>query len=190
MVEAILLALLCAKLKGYKLKPLFKSWHIYPILLFGVVYIFLEAAVFMGNYSYIRYAKYFETLYIGTFLILILRYNQYKSAIIGAVFIFIGTLLNKIAISANGGKMPVFPSLSYVTGYVKPDSFTKVKDIHILGSSAVRLKYLTDIFDLGYTIMSIGDVLIKVFAFIVVYCTIKDINETRKDILQTGKLCN
>ncbi len=30
MLETIILALIMAKLKGYEIKPLFKSWHIYP----------------------------------------------------------------------------------------------------------------------------------------------------------------
>jgi hypothetical protein len=73
--------------------------------------------------------------------------------------------------------MPAFPTLSYLTGYVKQDVFTKVNDIHALGSSATKLKFLTDVIDIGYSIMSIGDVFIRVFAFIIIFSAIKKSNE-------------
>ena len=53
-------------------------------------------------------------------------YREYISAIIGSIFVIVGGILNDIAISANNGYMPVFPSLSYLTGYAKIDSFSKV----------------------------------------------------------------
>ena len=88
----------------------------------------------------------------------------------------IGGALNDIAIKANGGFMPVFPKLSLWTGYAKLDSFTKVNDIHILGNANVKLKFLTDIFDLGYSILSIGDIFIRFYIFIIIYSSIKSIN--------------
>jgi hypothetical protein len=177
MIETIFIAIIFAKIKGYKLKPLFKCWEIYPIFLFVLIYAMLNIGVFLGNYSFIKYAAVLETLYIGSFFILIFKYKQYISAIIGSTSIFIGTILNKLAISANGGKMPVFPTLSYITGYVNPNMFSKVKDIHVLGNSATKLKFLTDIIDIGYSILSIGDIFIRVFTFIIIYNTVKSINK-------------
>lgn len=179
MIETILIAMLAAKIKGYKLKPLFMSWEIYPVFLFVIIYIFLNMGIFFGNYSFIKYARILESLYICTFFILIIKYKQCISAILGSACIVIGTILNKIAISANGGKMPVFPTLSYVTGYVKPEIFTKVKDIHVLGSTATRLKFLTDTIDLGYSILSIGDIFIRLFTFIIIFNTIRSINNIK-----------
>jgi hypothetical protein len=95
---------------------------------------------------------------------------------IGSIFIFIGSILNDIAIKYNNGKMPVFPKLSYWTGYVKEDSFTKINDIHVWGNSSTKLKFLTDIIDTGYSILSIGDVFIRVFVFIIIFNVIKHIN--------------
>lgn len=176
MIETILLAMLIAKLKGYKLKPLFKSWGVYPVFGFVIIYMILNSMIFFGNYSFIKYAKYLEALYILTFLIPILKYKQYISSIIGSLSIVIGTLLNKIAMGANGGKMPVFPTLSNLTGYYKPGVFGKVMDIHILGSTSTKLKALTDFIDLGYSILSIGDVFIRFFTFIIIYGLIKYLN--------------
>ena len=92
---------------------------------------------------------------------------------IGAACVFGGGILNDLAIKANGGFMPVFPSISYITGYVKPESFNVVKDIHVLGSSASKFKILTDYIDLGYSILSVGDVFIRVFVFLVIFYSIK-----------------
>lgn len=178
MIETILLALVYAKARGNKLKPFFKSWAVYPILIFELMYIILEVMLFHGDYRLIKYTSLFHYLYLLTFLILIIKYKLNTSAILGSIFIFIGTMLNNIVIRANNGKMPVFPTLSYLTGYAKLDSFTKVNDIHILGNTATKLKSLTDIFDVGYSIMSIGDIFIRVFAFIIIVNAIKVINET------------
>lgn len=179
MIETILIAMLAAKIRGYKLKSLFMRWEIYPVLVFLIIYIFLNMAVFFGNYNFVKFSGILEPAYICTFLILIIKYKQYVSAIIGSACIIIGTILNKIAISANGGKMPVFPTLSYVTGYVKADTFMKIRDIHVLGSDASKLKFLTDIFDLGYSILSIGDIFIRIFTFIIIINTIKSINKIK-----------
>ncbi|GAA0727765.1 hypothetical protein GCM10008905_25750 [Clostridium malenominatum] len=72
--------------------------------------------------------------------------------------------------------MPVFPTLSYLTGYATPDAFSKVDDIHVLGNSSTKLKFLTDIIDVGYSILSIGDIFIRVFVFIIIFNTIKHMN--------------
>ncbi|WP_461207182.1 DUF5317 family protein [Clostridium sp. DL1XJH146] len=176
MVETVLLALFIAKLKGYKLKPLFKDWAIYPPVIFTLLYVVMNITIFLGFYGFVKYARLLETLYVLTFLALIFKYSLYKSAFVGSICIFIGTALNKLAMAANGGKMPVFPTLSYLTGYAKPDSFDKVNDIHILGSSSTKVKFLTDYLDLGYSILSIGDVFIRLFTFIIIYSSIKYIN--------------
>lgn len=182
MIETIIIAILVAKIRGYKVKPIFMSWEVYPILFFVGLYMFLNKEVFFGNYNFIKYAGILETIYICTFLILIFRYKQYVSAIIGSISIIVGTLLNKVAIYANGGKMPVFPTLSYITGYVRPDVFTKVKDIHVMGSEASKLIFLTDIIDLGYSILSIGDIFIRFFAFIIIYSCIKSTNNIKEKV--------
>jgi hypothetical protein len=176
MIETILLAMLISKTKGYKLKPLFKSWAFYPTMIFTLFYVFLQINIFCGNYRFIKFSRLLETIYILTFLALIFTYRLYGSAIIGSLTIFIGSILNKLTIFANGGKMPVFPTLSYITGYAKPDSFTIVNDIHILGNDTTKLKFLTDYIDLGYSILSIGDIFIRFFTFIIVFSTIKYIN--------------
>lgn len=177
MIEAIIVALVFAKAKGYNLKPFFKSWAIYPILICELMYILFQINIFMGNYDFVNYAIWFKKIYMYLLLVPILRYKEYISALIGSIFIFLGTFLNHLVMTANGGKMPVFPSLSYLTGFVKPDTFSKIQDIHMLGNGTVKLKFLSDIVDIGYNILSIGDILIRIFIVIIIYVTVKRANE-------------
>jgi len=178
MLETILLALLIGKFKGYKLKPLIKEWPIYPIVVLELINLFLQLTIFKGNYSFIRYASILKTLYLSSFIFLIVKYKRYVGAMAGSLFIFLGSYCNKLAIASNKGKMPVFPTLSYITGYVKQGPFIKADDLHVLGNASTKVKFLTDIIDTGYCIMSIGDVFIRFFVFIIVFSTLKYINKT------------
>ncbi|MDK0564598.1 DUF5317 domain-containing protein [Clostridium perfringens] len=177
MIEAVIIALIIAKIKGYNLKPFFKSWTIYPILIFEAIYIVFQISIFMGNYDVIKWAPWFKSIYMYLFLIPIFWYKEYISALIGSLFILAGTFLNHIVMAANGGEMPVFPSLSYLTGYLKPNTISEVNDIHMIGTSTIKYKYLSDIIDVGYSVLSIGDILIRIFVVIIIYVTVKKTNE-------------
>lgn len=181
-MESILLAFLISKIKRYEIKKIFKIWQIYPVFLCVLIYIGLQITVFLGNYSFIKYSKIFETIYILSFIFLILKFRLYYSAIIGSIFIFIGSFLNKIVISANNGKMPVFPKLSYITGYINDKSFINANDVHALGNEATKFKFFSDIIDIGYSVMSIGDICIRLFGVIIIYNSIKYINEEEINI--------
>lgn len=186
-MESILLAFLISKIKRYEIKKIFKIWHIYPVFFCILIYIGLQITVFLGNYSFIKYSKIFETIYILSFVFLILKFKLYYSAIIGSIFIFIGSFLNKIVISANNGKMPVFPKLSYITGYINDKSFIYPNDLHALGNEATKFKFLSDIIDIGYSVMSIGDICIRLFGVVIIYNLIKYINEEKINIFYCVK---
>lgn len=177
MIETILFAIIVAKIKKYKVEKLFKTWVFYPILIIEGLNWIGQAFIFSGNYSFVYIMAWSKTLYLVSYLFLIFKYELYKSALIGSGFVIAGGVLNDIAISSNGGFMPVFPSISYLTGYVKPESFEIVKDIHILGNSDTNLKFLTDFIDLGYSILSVGDIFIRVFVFLIIYNSIKSANK-------------
>lgn len=184
MPETILIALIYSKIKYYTIGSLFKDKMLYCILIMEAIYIYLQIALFKGNYEVIQYAGIFKSIYLCTYLGLILKYELYKEALIGSGTMLIGGICNQVAIVANQGKMPVFPSLSYLTNYVKPQSFemayVMANDIHVLGGSHTKLKYLTDFIDIGYSILSIGDVLIRVFVFLIIYGAVKKINEKQQ----------
>lgn len=191
MIEVILVALLVAKIKGYNLKSFFKSRAMYPIFIYEIIYVFLQATIFFGDYRFVKYANIIKSVYLYLYLIPIIVYKKYHSAIIGSAFILIGSIMNNIAIKSNGGSMPVFPTLSYWTGYVRGNSFIKANDIHILGNSQTKLKFLTDIIDIGYSILSIGDIFIRGFAFLVILTVIKEVNEhvAIYGYLRRNKIC-
>lgn len=180
MLETIMISLIFCKIKGLKIKPLFKNWTIYPVMFMELIYIIMQVNIYLENYSVINYVGVLKTMYLCSYLPLIFKYNQYISAIIGAGFVIIGGMLNNIAISVNNGYMPVFPTVSYLTGYAKADSFSRVNDIHILGDSTTKLKILTDIIDVGYSVLSIGDVFIRVYVFIIIYNVVKLLNTTKE----------
>jgi len=176
MIIELLIVFLIAKLKHYKLKYIFRSWTFYPILITQCIIIVFQLSIFFGTFYFVRFRPYVEPAMILSFSFAIFAYKLYKPAIFGAACVGFGTLLNKIVIAQNAGKMPVYPTLSYITGYVSPEMFTP-DGLHVLGSEATKLKFLTDYIDLGYSILSIGDVLIHLFACILMYYLIKAVNE-------------
>ena len=94
-----------------------------------------------------------------------------------------GTVMNKVVMHYNGGKMPVFPSFSYLTGYTTPEMLTSgVDSIHIMGDASTKLPFLADFIDVGYSILSIGDIFIRGFVFIMLYATIKRTCSKRKEL--------
>lgn len=182
MLETVILVLIYSKYKKYKISPIFKQKEMYYILGIELIYIGIQIALFKQHYEWIKYAGLLKSIYLCTYLGLIFRYELYKEALVGSGYVFLGGLCNDIAIKVNGGKMPVFPTLTYWTGYASPEAFEKARqvanDFHILGSDQTKLKWLTDWIDLGYSVLSIGDVLIRVFVVLVLYGAIKEINSS------------
>lgn len=176
MIETILIAFLVAKIKGYDIRPIFKSWAIYPIIVMEIINCVVQVMIFSGNYTAVGYLAMSKSFYLAIYLCLVYKYEIYGSAIVGSAFMIGGGLLNDLAIKANNGFMPVYPTLSYITGYTKANMFNTIQDIHILGTSETNLKILTDFIDLGYSVLSIGDVLIRVFVFLIIYNSIKKAN--------------
>lgn len=173
MIETLLIALLISYKRGYDLKLLWKEKAFYPLFICEGSYWLIQLLLFNGNYIFLPYVHIFKTLYLCTTLFIVFRFQLYKYALLGSSCVLLGGWCNDLAIWANGGKMPVFPSLSYWTGYIKPEMFGVVDQLHILGSSTTQFKILTDFIDLGYSILSIGDVLIRILPFIVIYQGLK-----------------
>lgn len=177
LILTILFAIFLAKWRRYSLRPLFHSWTIYPVLIVQLVILVFQASIFMGSTLFIPLAPHVTTMVILSFLFSILAYQLYFPAIAGSIAVFIGTLLNKFVMSQNNGRMPVYPTLSYLTGYAKADSFSYDDGIHVLGSATTQWKWLTDYIDVGYSVLSPGDLLIHAFSVILLYATIKAANE-------------
>lgn len=184
MLETLISTLIYCKYKKYTIKPLFTHKEIYYVLGIELIYLVVQLAIFNDMYGLIRYASLLKSVYLCSYLGLIFKYMLYKEALIGSGFMLLGGVCNQIAIRVNNGKMPVFPSLSYLTGYATPEGFEiagrVANDFHIMGSEQTKLIFLTDVFDIGYSVLSIGDLLIRVFVIVVVYGAVKKLQSPIK----------
>ena len=176
MVIEILVLSIFARLKGYRLRYLFRTWTFYPILAVQLGLVVVQGSLFFRDYTFVSLVPYVQAAVILSFLFAIVAFRLYTPAIWGSASIAVGTLLNKLVIAQNGGKMPVFPSLSYLTGYVAPDMINALDTLHVLGGANTRLNFLADYIDYGYSILSPGDLLIHLFTCIVLYSLIKAVN--------------
>ncbi|MGV8905458.1 MAG: DUF5317 family protein [Acetobacterium sp.] len=181
MLITSLIAVFFAKYRGCDIKPGFKSIALYPPIIFEITYLILQVFVMQGNYDVIVFADIFKKTYLLSFLFPIIMLKLYKPGLIGSAFVVAGTAMNNLVIAANEGKMPVFPSLTYLTGYVKSDTFEKINDIHILGNADTQMIILSDIIDVGWSVLSIGDILIHTFAGIIVYSAIVELNKIKNE---------
>jgi len=181
MIETVCFAFAWAKINSkYKLLPIFKHWSIYPVIFMVVLYVYLESMIWQGDYSLVNYANVFKGTYLFCFLILSVHYNIMKTFFCSIPLVWLGSALNTIAINANFGKMPVFFSNSWATGYAKHDMFIealKYGDFHIMGNEFTKMIPLCDVWDLGWCVMSPGDIIIRSFVFIIIYNSIKASNE-------------
>ena len=163
MIETVLLALLLAKCRGYRIAPFWKSVWFYPVFAVDLFSVFLQVQIFLHNDAFLPVAGVLKNGYMVL----------YKPGMIGAGCIVAGTVMNKIVMAANGGKMPAFPTLSLRTGYFDPALLEAPGSIHCLGTEATRLKFLTDYIDIGYSVLSIGDLFIRAFVVLIVFYAVK-----------------
>jgi len=174
----ILFAIVLAKIKKYNVLCIFKTFDIYPLFAVELIYLFFQINVFFDNYSYVQYASQIQMAYILVLVVPILRRRLYLQAVWGSGLVFIGSILNRIVIAANGGKMPVLPTLSRLTHYYRDNALLQgIDDFHILMTDSTQLNILGDYIDIGFSIMSIGDLCIHAFVTIIVFYTIKSINQ-------------
>lgn len=177
MLLNILLAVFFAKIKGYQIKPIVKAYAIYPFFIAELLYLFLQMNIMIRNYEYLQYATIFKGVYFFTLVVPLIVYKLYKPGFWGAALSITGTLLNRFVIGQNGGKMPVFATLSKITGYYDSEAILTVDKLHMIGNDATKYKILTDFIDVGYCILSIGDLLIHAIVFLIIYNVIKERNE-------------
>lgn len=195
MIETLIFSILWSKLKLdlelgklkihkelYSIKPIFKRWTIYPVILMALFYCYLQITILQHNYYWLQYQYIIKDMILFSYILLaydvLYRNERYKEVFIAYCCLIIGFLLNSIVMYFNSQKMPIFPSLSYATGYTQYDMIvnaSKFSDFHILGDHTTKLIILSDIFDFGTSIWSIGDLLIRIFAFLIIYNSIKSI---------------
>lgn len=166
MILQVLLAALVGKLKGYRVGYALTRRSFIPFYLVEVIYCYFQFNVFFGNYVFVQYAPIIKSASLYTLILPVIVYKLYLPAIAGSGFIALGSILNELAKHANGGKMPVYPTLSRLTGYFSEEALAN-SSLHIMGNSDTKLKILCDYIDVGYSIISVGDLLVHLFVFII-----------------------
>ena len=178
MILFITAGFIVAKIKGFKLKPAFKNPYLYPLFVLELLYIFMQVSFMLGNRALLDYSRYLQITFIAVLLPPIIRYSINLPAIISAAGVAVGTFLNNLVMSANSGLMPVFPTLSKLTGYYTEGVVEEINDgKHIMGGAGTKLSFLADYIDIGWTIYSPGDILIHGFVTVIIYFYIKKVNE-------------
>lgn len=181
MVLFILIAIVFAKLCGNRVTVLLREPSLIPMWILEIIFWILQACIWMEDYRFIGCATYLQTASILCLIWPILRFHLYPQAIVGAIMVGIGTLSNRIVMAANGGKMPVIPTFSGITRYYQQGALEVSQDVrHIMMSETTKLNFLADYIDVGFSVISPGDVLIHLFTTIVVYNVIVKLNQKVK----------
>lgn len=177
MILFFLMACLLARARGCRIASALRESSLIPLYLVELLFWFAQVSAWCGWYAFIPYASALQTMYILAMLFPIFRFGLYKSAVAGCSMVLIGTVMNRIVMEANGGKMPVYPTLSRLTRYYRPGALEASGDaVHCLMNESTKLPLLGDWIDVGFSIMSPGDLLIHGFVFIVVYHTLLKLN--------------
>lgn len=175
-VSYIICVLIAVFIKKYSLKYIMKYWGTYLFLCIQIFCIYLRSAVLKGNYELLRYEQYINPLFILILFVFVFKYKIYIQTVIASAIMAFGHVLNKIVMNANNGYMPVFPTISRYTRFFKGDMFRMAQQYNthrILGNADTKLKILSDIWDTGFSVMSLGDILIGIGAAIILFYAIK-----------------
>lgn len=176
MLLFILVPLILARVKGYRIWQVFRICDLYPFFAVCACHTFFIVNAWLGNHTFVRYAGVLQYLMIFTLLLPILRRRIVYPTMVGVGLTMVGTLMNQVVIRANDGKMPVYPTVSCWIGYYKEGQLSgAIDDLHVLMDADSALPFLADYIDLGSCILSPGDVLIHAFASIVIYYVAKSV---------------
>ena len=177
MLIFVLIPLVIALIKGYRIRPVFRVPDLYPFFFTCVVHGFFVVNAWLGNHEFVKYAGPLQYIMILTLILPVVRRHIFGPTMVGVGFTLIGTLMNRIVINANNGKMPVYPTISKWIGYYKDGQLDgSIDDLHVLLDGSSKLPFLADYIDLGVCVLSPGDLLIHSFASIIVYYTVKSLS--------------
>ena len=181
MILFILLAIVIAKLRRHRIGVLLREPSLIPVWVIEIVFWLLQICIWRQDYRFIGYAGYLQTASILALLWPILKFRLYPQAIAGALMVGAGSAMNRIVMHANDGRMPVIPSFSGLTRYYQEGALAASQDVrHVLMSEATKLNFLADYIDVGFSVISPGDVLVHLFTTIVIYCVIAKCNQRKE----------
>ena len=174
MLIFILIPLALALSRGYRIRPLFCVADLYPFLLTCAIPGLFIINAWLGNHTFVKFSELLQHGMTLSLLLPVVRRRIFTPTLVGAGMTVGGTLMNRIVIQANNGRMPVYPTVSKWIGYYKDGQLDgSIDSLHVLLDDSSKLPFLADYIDLGLCILSPGDVLIHGFASIVLYYTVK-----------------
>ena len=178
MLIFILVPFLIAYIKGYRIRSVLQLWDLYPFFLSCVCHSFFIINAWLGNHSFVRFSGALQWVMIATLVLPVLVRGIVYPTFVGVGMTVVGTLMNEVVIRANGGKMPVYPTISKWIGYYKEGQLDgSIDQLHVLMDGSSRLAFLADYIDFGLCILSPGDLLIHAFASVIIYYTLKNANK-------------
>lgn len=177
MLPFLLAAMVISRIKGYKPFYIFKTYTIYPFIGVEILFWIMQILVSSGYDETVKFASILKLCYFACLLIPVLKFKLYEKALLGSGLVIIGSLMNRVVMNANGGKMPVYFTISKFTGFANEDLFNATGSIHIKMMDSTKLKFLADYLDFGYCVMSLGDIVMKAYFIIIFYQMIKILNE-------------
>lgn len=182
MILFVALAMLIGVFKKKRPFVVFKEVSLLPMAMLELIFWLFQFCAWMGDYRFIPYASMLQSLYILSLIWPILKFRLYGRAVIGGGMVMIGTVLNRLVMAANDGHMPVYPTLSRLTGYFVNGAMEASGDaVHVLMTQSTHLKGLGDYIDVGFSIMSPGDVLIHGFITLIILGVIEKVNRKEPD---------
>jgi hypothetical protein len=177
MIEMAIIVLTIAYVKDYNIFKALKDWTISLVLFTVVIYVAFQVMIFNNYYDLVKYSYIIKIGTIICYFIMAFKHNLHKHVIITCGLLLLGSWFNTIVIDANNGLMPIFPDLTYATGYTDLSEIGIGGDIHVLGGADTKMIPLADIFDFGYMICSIGDLIIRLGMGLLLYFSIKKRSE-------------
>ena len=182
MILFILLGVLIAAIRGKHPRKLLHEPSLLPLIALEIVFWVFQISAWMGDYRFVPYGGWLQMGCILSLLWPILKFRLYPRALAGAAMVCAGSLLNRAAMAANGGSMPVYPTLSRLTGYYRDGALAASGDVrHILMSGSTRLNFLGDYIDAGLSVMSVGDLLIHGFVTLIIYGVAARLDDTKEE---------
>ena len=181
MLIFILIPLLIAHIKGYRIWSVFCVADLYVFFATCACHGFFIICAWLGNHSFVTYATLLQQVMLLSLVIPVVRRHIFAPTMVGVGMTFVGTLMNRIVINANDGKMPVYPTLSkWISFYKEGQLDGSIDDLHVLLDGSSKLPFLADYIDFGLCVLSPGDLLIHSFASIVIYYTVKAVSTQEK----------
>ena len=187
MLIFVLIPLVIACIKGYRIWSIFRVIDLYPFFVTCAVHGFFVVSAWLGNYSFVKYADVLQYIMILSLVLPVVRRQIFTPTMVGVGLTLAGTFMNRIVINANNGKMPVYPTFSKLIGYYKDGQLDgSIDSLHILMDESTNLPFLADYIDFGICILSPGDLLIHSFASIIIYYTVRSVcqAENNADMMQ------